>query len=79
MSLAGFEPTIPASKWTQSYALECVATGIGIKNFLPQIKKQFIKMDIYRAVRLQLMTCGTFNVHFINAHMFPRCGMYFFS
>jgi len=43
MPLVGFEPTIPASKWMQTYAaLDCVATATGREKFLPQIQKQFI-------------------------------------
>jgi hypothetical protein len=30
MPRAGFEPAIPATKGPQTYALDCVATGIGI-------------------------------------------------
>jgi hypothetical protein len=33
MPPAGFESTIPASEWTQTYALDCVAIGIGRKEF----------------------------------------------
>jgi len=29
MPSAGLEPTIPASEWPQSYALDRTATGIG--------------------------------------------------
>jgi len=29
MSLAGFEPTIPARDWPQTHALDHVGTGIG--------------------------------------------------
>jgi len=29
MPLAGFEPTISAGEWPQTYALDCAATGIG--------------------------------------------------
>jgi hypothetical protein len=29
MPRAEFEPAIPATKWLQTYALECAATGIG--------------------------------------------------
>jgi hypothetical protein len=28
MPLAGFKPTIPASKWLQTHGLDCLATGI---------------------------------------------------
>ena len=30
MPLAGFEPTIPASEWLQTHALDHAATGIGM-------------------------------------------------
>ena len=30
MPLAGFEPTIPASEWPQTHALDRSATGIGL-------------------------------------------------
>jgi hypothetical protein len=32
MSLAGFEPAIPASEWPQTYALDGTVTGIGVYN-----------------------------------------------
>lgn len=31
LSLVAFEPTIPASKWPQTHALDGAATGISIK------------------------------------------------
>ena len=30
MTLVGFEPTIAAEEWPQTYALDCAATGIGL-------------------------------------------------
>ena len=44
MPLAGFEPTIPASEWMQTHALDCVATGTN-----------YIK--IYRTVILLAVLC----------------------
>jgi len=32
MPSAGFEPTIPASEWSQTHALERAVTGIGMNN-----------------------------------------------
>jgi len=29
MTLVGFEPTISAGEWPETYALDCAATGIG--------------------------------------------------
>jgi hypothetical protein len=34
MPSAGFEPTISASEWSQTYALDFVATGIGHKMYI---------------------------------------------
>jgi hypothetical protein len=31
MPLSGFEPTVPASEWPQTYALDSAATGIVLK------------------------------------------------
>jgi len=31
MTLTGFEPTISAGEWLQTYALDCAATGTSIK------------------------------------------------
>jgi hypothetical protein len=36
MSSTGFEPTIPASKWPQTHALDRAATGIGSNCFVCQ-------------------------------------------
>ena len=32
----GLEPEIPASEWAQTYNSDCVATGIGQKNYCVQ-------------------------------------------
>jgi len=32
----GFEPTIPASEWPQTHALDSMATGIGAGRLYPQ-------------------------------------------
>jgi hypothetical protein len=34
MPPAGFEPTIPASEQSHTYALDCAATGTGANNYL---------------------------------------------
>jgi hypothetical protein len=36
MPSAGFEPTIPATKLSQTYALDREATGIGIESIITE-------------------------------------------
>ena len=35
MPPVGFEPTISAGEWPQTYALDCVASGTGIGTLTP--------------------------------------------
>jgi hypothetical protein len=42
MSLVGFEPTISAGEWPQTYALHCVATGIGTCKLYLNLKKKVV-------------------------------------
>jgi hypothetical protein len=43
MTPAGFEPTIPASRWSQTHALDCAAAGIGLA-VSPVHKNRFFQM-----------------------------------
>jgi hypothetical protein len=42
MTVAGFEPVIPASEWPQTHALDRAATGIGINVILCALNCIFI-------------------------------------
>jgi hypothetical protein len=59
MPPAGFKPTISASKRSQTHALDCVATGIGVgeittPNFrtLPKVTPAFLKQQEFMVVPL---------------------------
>jgi hypothetical protein len=43
MTLAGFEPTIPASEGLQMHALDCVATGISNYIHIENTKKDYFR------------------------------------
>jgi hypothetical protein len=45
MTAVGFEPTVPASKWPQTYALDRAATGTGnVEN--RDVKYSSLKYDL---------------------------------
>ena len=42
MPSVGFEPTISAGEWSQTYALDRAATGTGCLNLSAEIKEEII-------------------------------------
>jgi len=56
MPVVGFEPTIPAGEWPQTYALDRATTGTGRQNTYVTVKFEFLRALFMNTPVLQDMT-----------------------